>query len=114
MVLERGHHYECLRISSSGFNVDFLKKNIEDYHDKQLMDYIRFGYPLNISAKAKIENNAATNHASARYFPEFVATYINTELDAGALIGPLDHPHIRTLRGLPLCPSQKNRAIELF
>ena len=96
------HNYKGLRIPlTSGFDWTFLKHNMEHYHDKQLMDYIRFGFPLNIDPTNGISTNATTNHASANKFPEAVSEYIDTELKHGTLIGPFDHPPTRLLLSPP-------------
>ena len=110
------HNYEGLRIPlTSGFNWTFLKHNIEHYHDKQLMDYIRFGFPLNTDPINNISSNAMANHASANKFPEAVSEYIETELKHGALIGPFDHPPHDNFTWSPLMtrPKEKGRRVIL-
>ena len=110
------HNYEGLRIPlTSGFDSTFLKENIDQYHDKQLMDYIRFGFPLNIDPNKCISTNATTNHASANNFPEAVAEYIDTELKHGTLIGPFIHPPYDTFTWSPLMtrPKEKGRRVIL-
>ena len=116
-VVKSGHHnYEGLRIPlSSGLNWDFLQKNMEEYHDKQLMDYIRFGFPLNINRDAQVENNTVKNHASARNFPEAISDYITIELMFGALIDPFDQPPHENFTWSPLMtwPKDQGRRVIL-
>ena len=74
------------------FNLDFLRSEIHDYHDKRLLDYLTFGFPLGLANNVTIKSNADTNHSSALQYPEAVENYIRTELSLGALLGPFDHP----------------------
>ena len=110
------HNYEGLRIRlTSGFDWTLLKHNIDNYHDKQLVDYIRFGFPLNIDPTNYICSNAMVNHASANKFPEAVSEYIDTELKHGALIGPFDNPPHGNFTWSPLMtrPKEKGRRVIL-
>ena len=93
-VLESGcPNYKGRRVPlASSFNLDFLRSEIHDYHDKRLLDYLTFGFPLGLANNVTIENNADTNHSSALQYPEAVEDYISTELSLGALLGPFDHP----------------------
>ena len=79
------------------------------------MDYIRFGFPLNIDPINNISSNATANHASANKFPEAVSEYIETELKHGALIGPFDYPPHENFTWSPLMtrPKEKGRRVIL-
>ena len=81
---------------AASFNLDFLRSKIHDYHDKRLLDYLTFGFPLGLSKNVTIESNADINHSSALQYPEAVEDYINTELALGRLV---TH-HILALHGL--------------
>ena len=61
---------------ASSFNLDFLRAQIHDYHDKKLLDYLTFG--LGLTNNATIKNNADINHSSALQYPESVAYYIKS------------------------------------
>ena len=88
-----GPNYKGRRVPlASSFDFDFLRSEIHGYHDKRLLDYLTYGFPLGLAENATIKNNADTNHASALQYPEAVQEYITTELSLGALLGPFDHP----------------------
>ena len=78
----------------SGFNFDYLYQHIQDYHDKALVDYLRFGFPLGLNPSLPICNNAPDNHQSAKAWSGQVQQFIDDELAHGALLGPFEEiPH---------------------
>ena len=50
-VLESGcPNYKGRRVPlASSFNLDFLRSEIHGYHDKRLLDYLTFGFPLGLA-----------------------------------------------------------------
>ena len=78
----------------SGFNWEYTKQQIQDYHDKVILDYIKFGFPLSITPDRLIKSNAEDNHSSAKAYPKEVTQFIQEELSHDALFGPFDQiPH---------------------
>ena len=65
-----------------------------DYHDKVLLDYIKFGFPLGIAHRSHIISNATENHASAKAYPDEVSSFIQDELAFDVILGPFQQqPH---------------------
>ena len=61
-----------------------------DYHDKVVLDYIKFGFPLGIEHRSQIISNASDKHSSAKAYSDEVSSFICDE----ALLGPfLTIPH---------------------
>ena len=85
------HAGERIRLPSA-FNWDYLEQEMLSYHDKRLLDYLQFGFPLGLMRGVKITSNAINNHQSAIDFPVEVEEYISTERKHGALLGPFDNP----------------------
>ena len=111
-VLQSGcPNYKGRRIPlASSFDLDFLRSEIHGYHDKRLLDYLTYGFPLGLAENATIKNNADTNHTSALQYPEAVQEYITTELALGALLGPFDHPPHPAFTWSPLMTRLRVRA----
>ena len=87
------HNYQGIRSPvPSVFNLKYIRKEIESYHDKKLLDYLTFGFPLGRDRSKPIISPAQDNHTSAREWPEAVSEFIKEELDQGALLGPFDEP----------------------
>ena len=88
-------NYKAVRVPlPSGFNWDYIEHQIQDYHDKIILDYIKFGFPLSIKTDCPIKSNAEDNHPSAKAYPGEVTQFIQEELAHDALFGPFDQiPH---------------------
>ena len=109
-------NYKGIRATlPSGFNFDYLYQHIQDYHDKALVDYLRFGFPLGLNPNLSICNNASDNHQSARAWSGQVQQFIDDELAHGALLGPFEeipHPNF-TLAPLMTRPKGQGRRVIL-
>ena len=73
-VLELGcPNYKGRRVPlASSFNLDFLRSEIHGYHDKRLLDYLTYGFPLGLAKNVTNKSNADINHVSALQYPEAV------------------------------------------
>ena len=95
---------------ASTFSLEYIKQEIQDYHDQILLDYLTFGFPLGLNEGVNIPSNATDNHASANQFPEAVDDYIVLEKQHGALVGPLSaKPHKDFTWSPSYDPSQRFR-----
>ena len=80
----------------SVFNFDYLYQHIQEYHDKALVDHLRFGFPLGLDPAAPIRSNASDNHQSAKEWSVQVQQFIDDKFAHGALLGPfteIPHPN---------------------
>ena len=96
LILESGlPNYKAVRIPlPSTFDCEYLEQQIGDYHDKVVLDYIKFGFPLGIEHRGHIISNASDNHSSAKAYSNEVSSFIQDELAFDALLGPFDKiPH---------------------
>ena len=60
---------------------------LKDYWDQQLLQLLRFGFPLDFNRNCRLKNEIG-NHTSATQFPGNVDEYIEEESKYGALLGP--------------------------
>ena len=88
-------NYQLVRVPlPSVFNWSYLQQYIGSYHDDRLIDYLKFGFPLGLASKNKIQSNAMDNHASANDYKGEIDAFLCKELGEGALFGPFDtEPH---------------------
>lgn len=73
----------------SGLNLEAWVIALAHYHDKELWQYLRYGWPIGYhkhSPPASLEEN----HQSATQHLQDVRAFINKELSYGALVGPFD------------------------
>lgn len=75
----------------SGLNLDQWDHDLQDYHDKEICGFLRYGWPLGYHSSdppASVDEN----HPSAKqYLPE-VRKFITTEKQFGAILGPFPDP----------------------
>ena len=64
---------------------------LKNYHDVEVCEYIRYGWPVGYTAPAP-PPVAYVNHDSATKHPDEVRAFISKELRLGGIIGPFDHP----------------------
>ena len=67
----------------SNLNLDTWHRYLHDYHDKRLIQYLTFGFPLSIQDDSNLHNTDITNHHSAIQFPEAVNKYLDKEIQMG-------------------------------
>ena len=74
----------------SNWNVQYLQTKLCNYENKQIIDLLRYGFPI----ECKQQQGTAqipVNHARALEFEQDVDQYIERELLKGTLIGPFTH-----------------------
>ena len=99
----------------SGLRLEEWNRYLEGYQDRQLVDYLAYGWPINFK-RGTVLQSTHENHASARQNSGHVDFYINTELGYGALWGPFESPpaglmHISPLMTRPKRDSANRRVI---
>ena len=67
--------------------VQAWKKYLDSYWDRQLIDLIQFGFPLDFNRSIEI-HSTEVNHTSALTYPEHVSQHISEEIQYGAIWGP--------------------------
>ena len=75
----------------SNWNLEVMSDLLQDYPDKEVVEFLRFGWPANRLPGAPNPTVNLTNHKSATEFPEFINNYLLKELQEGASFGPFDH-----------------------
>ena len=71
----------------SKLNIKNWRLYLHDFWDKQLVDLLEYGFPLDFDRDAPLLSTEE-NHTSAKNFACDVQTYISDELKHGALLGP--------------------------
>jgi hypothetical protein len=57
---------------ASHINVDLFRELGQGFHDQQIFDLIKYGFPLDLDKSSFIPNSAVTNHGLALQFPAAV------------------------------------------
>ena len=71
-------------------NIPAWESKLLDYHDHQIVDFLRYGRPVNYTAH-QLPISTDKNHSSAISYADHVQHYVNTELRYHAIAGPFCH-----------------------
>jgi hypothetical protein len=95
-------------IIASHINVNLFQELCRGFHDPQIFDLIKYGFPLDLEKSSFIPNLAVTNHGSATQFPTAVDTYFSEEISLGSIFGPFQDPPFADLHCSPLMTAPKD------
>ncbi len=76
----------------TGLAVDQWSHLLSNYWDIQLLDFIKYGFPMEVNPLNFTPNQGVHNHPSANEFPNDVCKYLKTEIEHGAILGPFRTP----------------------
>ena len=93
----------------SQLNVNEWEHELVDYWDQQLLQLIKFGFPLSFNRDCKLFTDKK-NHSSAIEFPNDVQTYLDEEKQHGAILGPFESSPIPNLHISPFMTRDKPNA----
>ena len=71
----------------SQLNCEKWDELLEEYEDRQICDFIKYGWPVSFTAPS-LPISTPANHASALRHPEAIKRFIDKELHMQALLGP--------------------------
>ena len=71
------------------WNFELLRQLLVDYHDKEIVELLQFGWPIERNDDIPLELGGI-NHKGATKFPAEIDRYIEKEINMGAMIGPFE------------------------
>ena len=74
-------------IVNDNWNFDYLEEKLSDYHDREVIKYFKYGWPLN-AQDTEIREEVPKNQAGVKENREEVRKYLQEEIDRGSVIGP--------------------------
>ena len=72
----------------SNWNCEYLEENLVEYDDKQVVDFVKFGWPIGLVETEFKQCRPPKNHRSATDYSEEMDRYIAREVAEGTLLGP--------------------------
>lgn len=116
--------YECIREHKlpnfigaklpvkSGLKIHNWERLLEAYHDKDLVCFLKYGWPVGYNA-ASPPSSANDNHQSALRHSSLVKSFVQKELQHNAIIGPFTKPPFAPwCRVSPLMTRPKKQSTE--
>ena len=110
IVVDSGtSNYKSARVLvKTDLNLKLWAEILKDYHDPQLLDYLRFGFPLCVNYDAFQHAPSTVNHLSATRFPDDVNIYFSTELAHNSIARPFGSVPFENFHVSPLLTRPKN------
>ena len=93
----------------SQLHVEQWERELKDYWDVQLCDFLKFGFPLDFNRNSKLRWEDK-NHNSAIQFPDDVDAYLQEELKYQAIMGPFKQSPIPNCHFSPFMTREKANA----
>ena len=75
----------------SGLNIPAWRKLLTGYHDRHMVDFLEYGWPVDYTADTP-PNPTNGNHQEDPTNTVFIESYVETEMRHGALLGPFTNP----------------------
>ena len=97
------------RTLPSDLRISCWREYLSSYHDKRIVDYLAFGWPINFNRGSPLCSTPA-NHPSALQFMPDVDHYVEVELGHGALAGPFQGPPVIGMHISPLMTRDKKNS----
>jgi hypothetical protein len=72
-------------------NIPKWRWYLHNYEDISLVDFLDYGFPVGFDAQCPL-SPTYNNHSSATSYPDHVQFYLDTECQAGAMLGPFTAP----------------------
>ena len=72
----------------SKWNLELFGQLLEEYEDKEVVEWLRYGWPSGRLPSMKVPTICNKNHAGASDYPEELRRYVRKELSHGAVMGP--------------------------
>ena len=77
----------CKFVIKSGFNIEYLEESLKDYEDREIIQYLKHGWPIDHDG-SETQSTPPRNHDSATKYAGDIRKYLVKELGHGAVIGP--------------------------
>ena len=68
--------------------MDLFASLLQDYEDKEVVEWIRYGWPTGRLPQLQDPTPSGWNHKGAEQFPQQLNKYIHKESRYGAVMGP--------------------------
>ena len=109
-VISSGVHnrFGCRIPVKSCWIIELMHSLLADYHDKEVPEWLTFGFPISRPLNIQDPTPAEVNHRGTTRFEDHINDYINSELKLDAMMGPFSIPPFLSRIGiLPLSSRPK-------
>ena len=100
------HKGARISLSHTGLNIPAWRKHLADYHRRDLVDYLEFGFPIGVDPEGHTEP-ALKNHSSSYMFYSYMDKFCIKEIMKTGLTGPFGNIPFSKYHLSPLMTSHK-------
>ena len=109
------NYKQCKIQLPSKFNFDYLERELVNYGDKQVTEFLRYGFPVDCRPGFG-SSEVQANHKGAMEFPQEVVSLLQKEVRLGGTLGPFPasvfkNPKFSPLNSVPKKDSDEHRLI---
>ena len=104
-------NYLGAKFQITSFPIDKWAIKLRNYPDKQLLDFLKFGWPVGFEGD-RLPTLGLDNHSSSKNFEKDIEKYLQKELSLGALKGPFNAPPFEWTRTNPLMTRPKKDSLD--
>ena len=98
---------------ASQWNLDLLESMLREYEDKEVVEWIRYGWPIGRLPQLPDPKCSFSNHKGGTEYPEALRKYRDKELRKGAIMGPYNQLPFKDRVGIsPLSTRPKKNTAE--
>jgi len=94
----------------TALNIVAFQKYLVNYHDKQLLQFLKYGFPIDIDSQGFTPSMYTNNHPSAMQYGDHITKFLQKEINHGAIYGPFSKPPIEGLHVSPLLTRNKSNS----
>ena len=96
------YNYQGCKIPlPSNFNFEFLQKELAQYHNKQVIKFLKYGFPVDCKVKG-VDPGIPNYDKGATEFGAQVKSLLQKEVKLGGFLGPFEKPPFTEPRYSPL------------
>ena len=92
----------------SGLNIETWRRQLHDYKDQVLLQYLEYGFPLSIKDSRSLTEQNTKNHFLATQYHQAVSSYLAKERQFGAIMGPIPKVQDYAIHCSPLITRPKH------
>ena len=93
---------------NKSWDVQWMEQQLQQYHHKEIINYIKFGWPANRGEEPVIIP-AKVNHKGATQFREHIDKYLVKEMKQGQIAGPFVECPFKSRVGVSPISSREKR-----
>ena len=98
-----------VELPHSKLNIDLFRHSLQDYDDKEVCQFLQFGFPLGLAEEIYLEP-ALKNHKSSYSYYSYLDQFLHKEVNKLGISGPLSQPPFSPTMLSPMMTSPKNIA----